>query len=126
VLCTPCPLMGYCHLDKEGLDCVALFVFLFKREATCAHVVVSLWSFDTWGTISCDAQAALASAYQGALSHLGAISVASVLWYIRSSTVVVRSWTEGNSSPLGSDPTPWVTGAGGASLPCKVGGQGRT
>jgi len=87
---------------------------------------MSFWSFDEWGSTSGDAQAALASAYQGALSHLGAIRVASVLWYIRSSTVVVRSWTEGSSSPLGSDPTPWVTGAGGASLPCEDGGQGHT
>jgi len=64
--------------------------------------------------------------YQGALSHLGAKSVAFVLWYIRSPTVVVRSWTEGKSSPLGSDAPPWGAGAGGASLPCKDGGQGHT
>jgi len=126
VLCTPCPLMGCCHLDREGLACVALLVFLLKWKATSVHVVISLWSFDAWGSTSCDAQAALASAYQGALSHLGAISVASVLWYIRSSTVVVRSWTEGRSSPLDSDLTPSVTGVGGASLSCKDGGQGHT
>jgi len=87
---------------------------------------MSLWSFDARGSTSCDAQAALASAYQESLSHLGAICVASVLWYIRSPTVVVRSWTEGSSSPLGSDPTPWVTGVGGPSLSCKDGGQGHT
>jgi len=126
VLYTPCPLMGCCHLDREGLACVALLVFLLKWKATSAHVVISLWSFDAWGSTSCDAQAALASAYQGVLSHLGAISVASVLWYIRSSTVVVRSWTKGRSSPLGSDPTTWVTGVGGASFTCKDGGQGHT
>jgi len=62
----------------------------------------------------------------GATFPSGSISVASVLLYIMSSTVVVRSWTEGNSSPLGSDPTPWVTGVGGASLSCKDGGQGHT
>jgi len=66
--------------------------------------------------MSRDAQAALVSPYQGALSHLGTRSVASVLWYIRSWIVVVMSWTEGTSSPCGLDPAPWVTGAGGASL----------
>jgi len=30
VLYTPCPLMCCCHLDREGLACVALLVFLLK------------------------------------------------------------------------------------------------
>jgi len=62
--------------------------------------------------------------YQGAVSHVGAKSVSYVLWYIRSSTVVVRSGTAGKSSAFGSDTTPWVTGAGGASASCECGGQG--
>jgi len=43
---TPCPPMGCCHLDKEGLACVALMDFLLDWMATSAQVVVPLWYFD--------------------------------------------------------------------------------
>jgi len=87
-----------------------------KVAMACACAMADLWVL----------RLPLAAPYQGALSHLGAISVASVLCYIRSSTAVVRSWTEGKSRPFGSKPTPSVTGAGSASSPCKDGGEGHT